>query len=187
MPAIGSRLRYGAVAQTFHWLTVILVLAAYFLGEGGPQSRVYAPERALTLSAHETFGILVFVLTVLRLLWRAFDRTPDDQPMPRLMRIASRVVQGALYVLLLALPLTAVFGAWFEGHPITLFGGALTIGPLTATDASFGNSLAEVHETLGNAILWVAGAHALAALFHHFVLRDRVLLTMLPGRSTGSA
>lgn len=183
MPAIGSRLRYGAVAQTFHWLTVILVLAAYFLGEGGPQSRVYAPERALALSAHETFGFLVFTLTVLRLLWLAFDRTPDNEPMPRLMLLASRIVQGALYLLLLAIPLTAIFGAWFQGHPVTLFGGALPIGPLTPADTSFGNSLAEVHETLGNAILWVAGVHALAALFHHFVLRDRVLMTMLPGRS----
>jgi cytochrome b561 len=36
--------------------------------------------------------------------------------------------------------------------------------------------------TMGDTILWVAGFHAVAALFHHFYLRDRVLLSMLPRR-----
>lgn len=186
MAAYSSRLRYGAVAQIFHWLTVILVLAAYFLGEGGPESRVYAPERALTLSAHETFGVLVLVLTVLRLAWRALDRTPDTEPMPRPMQIASRAVQGLLYLLLLAIPLTAIFGSWFTAHPVTLFGG-LAIGPLTAANSDLGHTLFDLHETIGNAILWVAGIHAAAALLHHFVMRDRTLLTMLPGRSAPPA
>jgi len=184
--AFSSRLRYGAVAQTFHWATVILVIAAYVLGEGGPESRVYAAERASTLALHETFGLAVFVLTALRLLWRAVDRVPDEGPMPRLMLIASRAVQGLLYLLLFAIPLTAIFGAWFTAHPVTLVGG-FAIGPLTGVNSDLGHSLAEIHETLGNAILWVAGIHALAAIFHHFVMRDRVLVTMLPGRSAGGA
>lgn len=186
MSAVSSRLRYGVVAQSFHWATVILVLAAYFLGEGGPESRVYAADRAATLALHETFGIAVFALTLLRLFWRAMDRTPDDEPMPRLMLIGARAVHGLLYLLLFAIPLTAIFGAWFTAHPVTLVGG-LAIGPLTGVNSDLGHSLAEIHETLGNAILWVAGIHALAALFHHFVMRDRVLLTMLPGRSAGDA
>jgi len=49
MPALGTRLRYGAVAQSFHWLTVLLVAVAYLTGEGGPPSRVFGPENASTL------------------------------------------------------------------------------------------------------------------------------------------
>jgi cytochrome b561 len=45
-----------------------------------------------------------------------------------------------------------------------------------------GLSLADLHATLGNIILWVAGLHAVAALFHHFFLRDSVLVSMVPGR-----
>jgi cytochrome b561 len=180
MPAFSSRLRYGSVAQFFHWATAIFVLAAYLLGEGGPESWVYAAERAGSLSLHETFGVTVFAIVVLRLVWRALDRTPENPPMPRAMLLAARAVHVLLYLLLLALPLTAILGAWLEGHPVTLVGG-LAIGPLTSPDSSLGHSLADIHETLGNAILWVAGFHALAALFHHFVMRDRVLLGMLPG------
>jgi len=41
--------------------------------------------------------------------------------------------------------------------------------------------IASIHTWLGDAILWIAGVHAAAALYHHFVLRDRVLRSMLPG------
>jgi cytochrome b561 len=43
--------------------------------------------------------------------------------------------------------------------------------------------LAELHNDTGWAIIAVVGLHAAAALLHHYVLRDRVLVRMLPGRS----
>lgn len=173
--------RYGAVAQFFHWTTVILVGGAYLLGEGGPESRVYSADRASTLDLHETFGIAVIVVLVLRLAWRAFDRSPAEPPMPSWMLYASKATQWLLYALLVAVPVTAIAGAWFEGHPVTFLG--LAIGPLTSASTDLGHTLAELHETLGSFIVWVAGVHAAAALFHHFILRDSVLAAMLPWRS----
>jgi cytochrome b561 len=55
------------------------------------------------------------------------------------------------------------------------------IGPWLAEHHSVGSTIASVHTWLGNAILWVAGVHAAAALYHHFVLKDGVLRSMLPG------
>lgn len=46
----------------------------------------------------------------------------------------------------------------------------------------WGAKIATLHGWLGDVILWTAGLHAAAALFHHFVLRDGVLRAMLPGR-----
>jgi cytochrome b561 len=173
-----TSLRYGVAAQTIHWLTAILVLAAYLLGEGGPESRLYAPERASQLTAHETIGMLVLALLVIRILWRLVDSRPEDEPMPAWMRILSSAVHGILYLLLAAIPLTAIFGAWFSGHPIFFAGSP--IGPFLGEAKDVSESLLEIHETLGNVILWIAGLHALAAIYHHVFLRDRVLLTMLP-------
>jgi cytochrome b561 len=42
----------------------------------------------------------------------------------------------------------------------------------------------DVHGFLGDAILWLAGLHAVAAIYHHVFLKDGVLLTMLPARKT---
>ena len=52
-----SPTRYGAIGQTFHWLTVVFVGAAYLISQGGPETRVYSEPRAFQLSWHETFGI----------------------------------------------------------------------------------------------------------------------------------
>jgi cytochrome b561 len=173
-----SPARYGAAAQTFHWLTVILVGAAYLLGEGGPESRIYADERASQLSLHETLGMVVVVVLVLRLAWRFFDKAPEV-PMSSWMRAGSRLTHLALYILLAALPLTAIFGAWLEGHAVTLLGLG-QFGPFFTPAEEVGDALSEIHETLGNVIIWLAGFHAAAALYHHFFLRDRVLVSMLP-------
>jgi cytochrome b561 len=181
MTTTGARLRYGAVTQFFHWLTVILVLAAYFTAEGGPESRVYAADRASSLALHETLGLVVLVVLVLRLLWRAVDRAPEEPPMPGCMLLAARLTQWVLYALLFLVPVTAIVGAWYEGHPVTaLWLGE--IGPYLGVSADFGRTVTELHQLLGDVILYVAGLHAAAALFHHFVLRDRVLKSMLPGR-----
>ncbi|MFC5496803.1 cytochrome b [Caenimonas terrae] len=176
-----SNTRYGAVAQAFHWLTAALVLAAFLYGPGGSEERVYSAARAADRQLHETLGLCVLALVVLRLLWRLVDTRPEPVEVARWMGLAARAMQAGLYLLLFAVPLTAVAGAWLEGHPLTLLGG-LEIGPWLAPAHDTGTLVAEIHTWLGDAILWLAGAHALAALFHHFMLHDGVLLSMLPGR-----
>lgn len=181
MQTLSSRFRYGAVAQLFHWLTAILVVAAYFMGPGGSEQRVYSSAVDFSRQVHETLGISVFVIVLLRGLWRFIDRVPEDPPMASWMKHSSKVVHLLLYGLLIATPITAIVGAWLEGHPLTLlaFGN---IGPMLSQAHGIGQSVASIHPILGDAILWVAGLHAAAALFHHFFLRDGVLVSMLPGR-----
>ena len=181
-----THFRYGAVAQVFHWLTAILVVAAYFMGPGGSEQHVYASAMDFTRQTHETLGITVFALVLLRFLWRLMDTAPEDPPMKPWMRYSARLVHVVLYGLLIAIPVSAIVGAWLEGHPLTLWGFG-NIGPMLSPAHDVGLSLASLHTTLGDIILWVAGLHAGAALFHHFFLRDSVLLSMLPGRRTSSS
>ena len=170
--------RYGAVAQAFHWLTVILVLAAYVLSKGDPDS-LYSAAADGIRRIHEALGMLVFIVVVLRLLWRLIDRTPATGPIPRSMAAAANLVQLALYALLIAIPVTAVLGTWLEGLPVTVPG--FDIAPRIAQAHGLGQLIIVVHTTLGNVILWVAAVHAAAALFHHFYLRDGVFKSMAPG------
>jgi cytochrome b561 len=180
MTAYGARLRYGAVARILHWVTAILVVAAFIYGPGGSEERVYSLARDFDRRLHETLGISVLAIVLIRLAWRAFDAAPEVSPMPAWMKLASRIVHATMYLLLFAVPLTAISGAWLEGHPITLLGN-VGIQPPFAEAHAVGSAIASIHTWLGDAILWVAGAHAAAALYHHFVLRDDVLRTMLPG------
>lgn len=178
-PAHASPHRFGRLAQALHWLTAVLVLVAFVFGPGGSEARVYLPARDFERSLHETLGVCVFALLWVRLVWRFVDTRPQEVPMPARMRIAAKAVQGLLYLLLFAVPLTAIVGAWLEGHPLTLLGGA-EISPLLATSHDLGATISELHTWLGDAILWLAGLHAAAAIYHHAVLRDGVLVSMLP-------
>ncbi len=180
MSAFSTRLRYGAVAQIFHWATAVLVVAAFVYGPGGSEQRVYSPARDFDRQLHETLGVTVLAIALLRMVWRVVDAAPDEPPAPSWMRRSSKTVQATIYVLLLMVPLTAILGAWLEGHPLTLLGN-VRLNPLLGEAHSVGSTIASLHTWLGDAILWVAGVHAVAALFHHFVLRDGVLRSMLPG------
>ncbi|MEP6504534.1 MAG: cytochrome b [Betaproteobacteria bacterium] len=170
---------YGRVAQAIHWLTAILVLIAFIYGPGGPEDRVYAAARDAERHLHETLGSCVFALVVVRVLWRLVDSRPDPVPVARWMGLAAKAVQGLLYLLMFAVPMTAIAGAWLEGHPLAYLGGFEIASPI-APSHELGATLADIHGWLGDVILWVAGAHALAAIWHHFIARDAVLVAMLP-------
>lgn len=84
-------------------------------------------------------------------------QSPDPPQVARRMGVTSTVVQAApLYLLLSALPLTAIAGARLEGHPLTLI-GELKVQPLVGAAHDLVTSIANVHTRLGDAILWLAG------------------------------
>ena len=170
---------YSATAQLLHWATALLVVVAFAYGLGGSEQRVYLPSRDFDRQLHETLGTAVLLLTALRLVWKLFDNPPVPPDMPRWMERASRSVQVLLYLLLFAVPVTAMLGAWLEGHDVTLLGGIRFVSPL-ASAHDLGVRISDLHTLLGDAILWIAGAHALAAIYHHAILKDGTLLSMLP-------
>ncbi|MEO8543878.1 MAG: cytochrome b [Burkholderiaceae bacterium] len=178
MPS-ASRSSYSATAQFFHWATAVLVVVAFVYGLGGSEQRVYLPSRDFERQLHETLGMTVLLLTALRLGSKLFDARPAPLAMPRWMEQTSRTAHGLLYVLLFAVPITAIVGAWLEGHDVTLLAG-IRFAPPMASVHDLGVRISELHTWLGDAILWVAGAHALAAIFHHAILKDATLVTMLP-------
>lgn len=177
MTLLGTEFRYGTVAKAFHWATVLLVAAAWLVAGG---------DRSPTIVLHETLGATIFVLVALRLIWRAFDRRPKRQDLPTVLAWSSQAVHWLLYGLLLAIPLSAIVGTQLEGHPVVLYGLG-EVGPFLETSRRLGHQILEIHESLGTLIVWVAGLHAVAALWHHYFRKDGVLRTMLPGLPGGRA
>ncbi|WP_422011494.1 cytochrome b/b6 domain-containing protein [Roseateles sp.] len=177
--------RYAPLSRALHWLTAIAVTVAFILGPGG-FSRLMRqgvdPATRPGIVWHESLGLLVLALTLLRLLWVALRPGKPQFDMPAWMQALSRLVHGALWALLLALPATALLALGSEGRPLTLLGG-VRVDQLPWIAGSRLGGLADwgdVHGLLGDVLMWLAGLHALAALFHHFVRRDGVLAAMLP-------
>jgi cytochrome b561 len=173
--------RYSTTAQLFHWITALLVVAAYIVSVGGPETRVYAAANDFNRGLHELLGFSVFALTVIRVSWRLLFPPPRSPDLPAWMEFGGKLTHWVIYALLLLVPVTAILGAWLEGHPLTLLAVG-NIQPWISPSQQPGALLANVHGWLGNVLIWLAGLHAVVALYHHFWRCDPVLLSMLPGR-----
>jgi cytochrome b561 len=171
--------RYSGVVQSLHWITAVLVVVAYIVSVGGPETRVYSAAKDYDRSLHELLGVIVLATTLIRLVWRAFNPAPKIRNVPRWMERSADLVQFTLYALLICAPLTAIAGAWLEGHPLTLLGFGV-VQPMLPESHELGRTLSHLHGWLGDAMIWLAALHAAAALFHHFAMRDDVLRSMLP-------
>ncbi len=167
--------KYGGPTIAMHWLMAVLVLGAFATGLEGHDEVIFGAEGLFDRQLHETLGLAVFVLLGVRVVMRLLGRKPEPVDMPRWMHILSKATQGFLYLLMIAVPMLGMIGSGSEGHTVDLIGG-VTLMPPFKVEAD----LLALHKLAGDAILWLAGLHAAAALFHHFILRDGVLASMLP-------
>lgn len=170
--------RYDAMTIALHWLMALLVVATYASGllrEAMPRGE----PRALVLMLHTSIGLTVIAGTVLRMAWR-FTRRPlvVDQG-PAFSALAARLIHVALYVAVIAVPLLGAASMWAKGRGIPVFGLTELVSPWPG-DRALGKSLDKLHEAGAHLLVALAGAHAAAALAHHFLLRDSVLLRMMP-------
>jgi len=181
-----TRTHYDALSRAFHWLTAMAVIAAFILGPehfGRQMRQGLDPATRWDIVVHESLGVLVMVLTVLRLLWVTVRPAKPRFDMPGWMHLAARATHGLLWLLLLAVPASAMLALGSEGHPLTLLSGIrVNDMPFIAQSTLAGLAdWGDVHGFLGDMIVWLSGLHAVAAIYHH-QLKDGVLLSMLPPR-----
>lgn len=170
---------WGHVSIALHWLTFALVLGMALVG----LLMVEMPNGPLKLqvySLHKSVGLTVLALTALRLLWRATTKVPVPVPAtPLWQKRIAWATHNALYALLLAVPLS---GWWFNsaaGFPLRWF-GLVKLPKLTDFDVGTKALARDAHEFLFYALASLVLIHAAAALWHHYRLKDRTLVRMLP-------
>lgn len=149
---------YSRLQVALHWLVAALVLATWPTGGGMGRALHQKLEGIYPgFQPHVWLGIAVFATVMLRLAVRCAEGVPDapagsSDPEAR----ARHYGHLLLYGLLVAIPLAGV-ATWFFGA----------------------TGVAEAHALAGNALIWLAGGHALIALWHHYVRRDGTLARML--------
>jgi cytochrome b561 len=180
MQLLNSPQDYGAVPKSLHWLTVALVIIAWLLGTFGDDLPRGAA-RSAGLFIHISAGVGVLILLVLRVILRVVDQPPPPEvtPLGNWLEFLGKLTHVALYVLLAATPILGVLLQFTRGEALPLFGVTEIASPWVR-DRAFASSLKDVHETLANILMILAAFHALAAMVHHWLWRDRTLARMLP-------
>jgi cytochrome b561 len=171
--------RYDRVSMTFHWLTLLLLIvmfATMWAREGASDGDT----AATLLTVHRSTGLVLWLLTLARLLWKATaghaPALPSDLPVAQ--RWAARATQYALYALLLLQPITGFLQSIARGKSFPLIG--LTMPTVMERNKDYTHLFHDIHETSATILLVLIGVHALAALFHGIVRRDGVLRAMVP-------
>ncbi|WGD29045.1 cytochrome b [Ancylobacter sp. WKF20] len=153
---------YDRVARLLHWTVAVLILVQFATGwswgffERGTDSRFYL------FRLHLFSGYAVLGLVVLRIVWRLTHPAPPlPTGMPRWQHILAHATHGVLYLAILIQPI---------------------LGAVTTTAFGKGLGIGRIHVALAYGIAALVVVHIGAALWHHFVRRDGLILRMLPAR-----
>ena len=183
---------YGTIAKWLHWSTALLFLAAYIsVYYRHWFTEANTPGNWTALQLHLSFGVSIAVIVLLRIIWKFNNQSPTPEPGNKLEHLAAKAGHGALYLIMIVMPLTgylgtgvateffflfdipsfkdsAIFAAWFSD---------------TITFKEFEKPIDFIHkELLGAWLVWILIlGHAGAALYHHFVKKDRTLIRMTTG------
>jgi cytochrome b561 len=168
---------YDGVAITLHWLTALLVLFQFLTAFTWDWFSRDTRESMQAL--HVSFGILLTVVIIARVTWRLLPGHQVSSLEVGWVKLASKGVHYLLYVLLVGQAVLGFLVGWSAGHPIHLFGLGIP-GPFGALAKPVRHDIREIHQVVGYTIVVIAFGHALAALYHHYALHDRVLGRMFP-------
>jgi cytochrome b561 len=181
VPLRSTETGWGALVRAFHWLIAVLIIAQGVIGLAMVQMGL-TPAKVRVFALHKSIGITILALVLLRIAWRLTERRPADPVgMPRWQRHAAHGLHLALYVLILAIPLS---GWWFNSAanaPLVWFGW-LKLPSLTGgLDPVWKPRALLLHQALFWLLVALLVLHVGAALWHHFRQRDDVLRRMAFG------
>ncbi|MBK0011698.1 cytochrome b [Isoptericola jiangsuensis] len=182
---------YGATSKFFHWTSAASFIGAYLV--------VYyviwfmddtQPESMPVLNVHWALGLIVGSLVIPRLLWRWLNVEPEAPESSAAEHVLAQCAHYGLYALMILMPLTGYVGTGaptdFGLFSVTAFNETRLFAWFSSatgiTWEAFEPPVDAVHHFVGKWVAWVVvGLHVIAALMHHFVRRDNVLVRMMPG------
>ncbi len=169
---------YALPMRLIHWLMAALriyvIIVGILMGNGFKVGKHY--------DFHRAIGFVLMVLVILRLIIYRFTKPPSPLPssISPAQKLAAETVHFLLYASLIIQPILGWYAtnAWGV-KKIPFFFEGWHLPQLVTKDRPLGNFLLEIHGYLGLFIALLVAMHVGAALMHHFVKRDNVLMRML--------
>ncbi|MCY1423703.1 hypothetical protein D3C76_136840 [compost metagenome] len=176
--------RYTCTAIGLHWLMALGLIGTFALGYYMPDLAL-SPTKLKLYSWHKWAGVTLFFLVLLRLAWRLGHRPPPlPARMPAVLQLTSHALHWLMYALMIAIPLSGWLMSSAKGFQTVWF-GVLPLPDLLGKDKAMGDALTELHEALNFTLLGLVIVHTGAAVKHHLIDHDDVLMRMLPTRPKG--
>jgi cytochrome b561 len=170
-------LQYGRAAIALHWIMAVLIVVVGTLGllhDSWPRRT-----QAFWINLHALIGLAVWVLIIVRSWWRLRQPPPALPPeIGLLTRRLSYAVHLLLYLLVFVIPLVGIVTFIWHGRAFDF--GLFKVDFGVRSDRTIFHPTEDLHGYLAYALFALIGLHVLAALWHQFVRRDRLLQRMWP-------
>lgn len=173
--------QYSAPAKVFHWITAPLL--PFALLTGFVIDHIKDDHQMPFYALHESTGLIILTVAVLRLCWRLMSPPPDlpGHVSPGTRRAAA-AVHHALYACLIIQPIlgfvtTNAFGFPLQGE--TAFLGFIDFPKFMETNETLANATMTAHKAVAVLLLVLIPLHVAGAIHHHAIRRDGTLLRML--------
>ncbi len=174
-----SKEAWGWPTRALHWVVAFMVLGLF--AHGLWLEELPHDSAGFQLWLHAAVGISLLALAAAAFVWWLVNPVPvDPAGTPRMQALAAHGAHWGLYALIFAVTLTgwALTGTLRSPVSVDLF-GLFPVPQLTSAGSASHGLLEEAHEVLANVLIALAALHVVAALYHHYVKRDGVLLRML--------
>lgn len=177
-PSVNSSSSYTPAAIALHWIMALLIAAVFTAIELKGYYPKGSETRSFFASLHMMLGITVLLLVIIRVGVRTYNGAPPITPRPAAWQTGlAHLTHFVLYAAMVGMPLLGWTMVSASGHSVPFYG--LSLPPIIGEDKALAHNLEEIHEFIGNALYYVIGLHAVAALFHHYVLKDNTLVRMV--------
>jgi len=174
---LNSKEHYGWVSIVIYWIMALAIFGMFALGVWMVELGYYDSWYHDAPYIHKSLGMLLFLMLVFRFIWRLLNARPALMG-EAWEKVVALTVHRLHYVLLLILFASGYLIPTAEGVGIDVFGW-FNIPATVSFDKVQADLIGVVHRYAAWAVMGLAGAHAAAALKHHFVDNDRTLLRML--------
>ena len=168
---------YDPFTKLMHWLVFLRVAAQYAVGEFMPHIGRKAEDTGL-IALHFSLGAAVMLAVVVALAWRIIHPVPQTTEIPVWQRYVATLTHWVLYLLVLVMTVLGWAATNYRGWPVNLF-GVIPLPAIAAKGDQWAHTAGDYHTFLVNVLLALVAIHVGAALYHHFIARDRVLKRML--------
>ena len=170
---------YGLIAIVLHWLIAIVTFGLFGLGLWMVELGYYDTWYKQAPTLHEGIGVLLFIFLLIRIVWRQINTIPEPLSNHKSWEIkGSYWAKHLLTAVLLMISISGYLIVTAKGEALAVFN--LFSIPASLSDLSNQADLAgDFHSLMAWTLILLAVAHALAALKHHFIDKDKTLKRML--------
>ncbi len=169
---------WGLASRLLHWFSAVAIFFMFGLGITMINMRL-SPMKLEMFIVHKSIGMTLLLIIIVRVLWRLLNPAPN--PSKTLSLTQRKIVflgQIFMYALLFCIPMSGWIINSAANFPLQWF-GLFEVPVITAPDIMIQDNAKTAHLFLVCTLGFVVTLHIVAALRHHWILKNDILKRML--------